>query len=192
MKKKHYLWTALFTVLIVTSVGIFSSCQKMETTESEKIGMFTRIDVKDIPENVTPVYCESQEQADYLIKSMLEKRVPTDTKTKIHLGEIPIIQFPIIKTKAEDYTRIDPDYWWSCHLDVYFNYDYIGGPIRVNSYMTGMTLGTGWEQTAGTSAYWDNGQIKYTITGNEKYYIVVEGIGEVYSNPMTFTGTYRP
>ncbi len=163
----------------------------MDNEKNEDYGPFTPIPLSEIPDGVTPILCNSLEEAKEVLNTILEKRA-SENELFCHLGEVPVLEkFPLIKTKAESHTELNPDYWWHCHLDVYFTYPYIGGPITVHSTMGGFTFTVGWEQTAGTSAKWNGNQIEYTITGNELYYIVVEGIGQVYSNPVTFSGTYN-
>ncbi len=58
--------------------------------------------------------------------------------------------------------------------------------------MIGFTLGVSWEHNSGYSYTDEEGSIHYTIRGIQNYNLFVEGVGTVYSEPVTIKGHYNP
>ena len=193
MKKLNFIWIAASVILVVLTIGIFSSCQKMEFNDPETSNLLKPISLSDIPEGIMPVHCKDMKDAENFLKRMMSGS-KGECQVSVHIGEVPknALMFPLMLTKSEtSNTTLNPGGWWFNDLDVYFSYDYIGGPITLNSYMTGLIIGAGWTQT-GYTAKWNGSSIEYTIKGNEEYYLVVEGVGHVYSNPIEVSGTFNP
>jgi hypothetical protein len=61
---------------------------------------------------------------------------------------------------------------------------------NIASNMVGLTVGFSW--TPGSSSYSSDpsGVVNFSVTGYTNYNIIVEGIGTIYTDPTTITGSY--
>ncbi|MEP6712331.1 MAG: hypothetical protein ABJA37_07950 [Ferruginibacter sp.] len=79
--------------------------------------------------------------------------------------------------------------------NVNFTYNYSGGTFVVtepNSGLIGMHLGVSWEQGATSFTNYPNSALIYfTIVGFQNYNIIVEGLGTVFTQTVTITGSYN-
>src|SRR4051794_16474090 len=85
--------------------------------------------------------------------------------------------------------------WW---LWVGYNVNFswersTGGGIQTsnwNSGLVGMTLGVSWDQQS-VDSYTYNGSVYFTIKGYQNYNLFVEGIGTMFTEPVTIQGVYN-
>jgi len=61
-----------------------------------------------------------------------------------------------------------------------------------DSYTTGFTMGTTYNHISSYHSVSSNGTINFTITGTLDYNIFVDGLGTVWTDPVTMVGSYNP
>ena len=183
--------------LMTFSVGslFFTSCE--EDFQQEDFNL-----VKcDIPEGIIPLNFGSKAEAFQFLKT-LQQRPPVKVYVNEEIEKIqknssntPLLSMPLIKTRSEygGGDRLDPSGWWFQSLSVNLFFDSIGGPVTITSYLVGFTFGIGWTQTSYSYSWvYSNGlpTIEYTVRGNEELYLFLEGIGQIFSNPIEVSGSY--
>lgn len=79
--------------------------------------------------------------------------------------------------------------------NVNFSYSYQGGSYVVsnpNSGLIGFHLGVSWDQGATNFVNYPNSSLIYfNVIGYQHYNIIVEGLGTVFTQTVTITGTYN-
>ena len=75
-------------------------------------------------------------------------------------------------------------------LDIYENGRHILDDFQ--STLTGLTVGTSWQQARGSFSRMSNGLIKFEVLGYLELNILVEGIGNIGRYAVSIHGTYNP
>ena len=174
---------------IIVAVFIISfftmSCQEEDFQMKDmEEPSFEPISLSEIPSGVIPLEFESHEEAKEYFKKLQEEREKIGETIISYSNEQDI---PRLKGGGVERHPISGALYG---LFVSINYDYVGGNVTISSYYTGFTFSIGWEQYHVTY-YWSDPYINYTIHGVEIWYIVIQGIGEIYRNPQTFSGSYK-
>ena len=61
-----------------------------------------------------------------------------------------------------------------------------------NSFTTGFTMGTTYNHISSNHSVSSNGTINFTITGTLDYNVFVDGVGTVWTDPVTMVGSFNP
>ena len=96
----------------------------------------------------------------------------------------------------DNYTTTITDWTGWCGYQIGFTWERnsAGMPTNIGGFSSGLvgfTLGVSWDQKTGSA--WTGGTetIHYSITGFQNYNIIVEGIGTIFSQSVTISGTYN-
>lgn len=196
------LATIVLSLLLVFSVNV-TCFADTSTPESDWTQKYDIKDATSIPDGVVPTVINSEEDFIKLINNseVSSESIPTEiTSEELVTPEDNNMGLAAIADKTVSYRK-----------DVALGYLGIGGYIRTDvsivefwdpnasryfykdcastsSYSVGFTLGNTYSnEYVDVSSYDNLKQAKVRVVGTVEYYIILEGIGKVYTAPIDYT-----
>ncbi|PCH69150.1 MAG: hypothetical protein COC06_08055 [Bacteroidales bacterium] len=160
-------------------------------------------EVADIPENIQAIEFDNVSELEVFLKSMKKKKhyKMSGTTNRVNLLNFTNQKLdeylPRLKSTGTESGNMDghPSGWWFQDLDINIYWGNAGDndALNINSQMDGFTFSVGYTQD-GYSASWNssNDTINFHIDGSESYYVIIQGIGHVYTNDVEVNGWYKP
>ena len=209
-KKIFQIVIVLLTAILIKSCETINEDIDFEMTRLENQYSLKRISKK--PKKVKPLYFKNSSDLEFFLKEsslnnkkqffgeftkkkQLFGKSTNEATIRLVNNKLDTYRYSLkVANPEHDTMEGNPSYWWFQHLEINIYWDKIGDDksINMNSQMQGFTFSVGYTQDGYTASWDEDGKIKFHIDGTEEVYVILEGIGHVYSSPIDIDGTYDP